>query len=81
MATIIGTRIPGDPPMATNVKARIKIVLHVSEINDKSDPQNRPPTEGRQSTISEEITSQVMTRDELSVAMAWFRAMMTQPWH
>lgn len=47
-----------------NVRARVKITSIVSVINDKTDPQNRPPTEGDQWTEKEEIVTRVMTIEE-----------------
>jgi hypothetical protein len=56
-----------------NVRARIKIVSRVSVINDKTDPQNRPPTEGDQWGEKEEFVTKVMTVEEWKLAIAFIK--------
>lgn len=60
-----------------NVRARVKITSIVSVINDKTDPQNRPPTEGDQWTEKEEIVTKVMTVEEWKLAIAFIRFALT----
>ena len=53
-------------------------VIKVSTINDKTDPQNRPPLEGKQSTIVRNITTRVMDEDEFRFCMGFFEWILTE---
>ena len=66
-------------PTVNNVKAKVVINAQMCEVNDKSDPQKRPPTEGNQWKEKTVILSPSISISEWKSRMAAIKAIIEAP--